>query len=180
VAALTIALAACAPGAQTPPAAEASVPAPAAPIATAGSAAVIRTDRDTYHLRPMGVAGEPGFTLVTTYHNRSTEPFYLSGCSKIPPRWRLEKQVSGAWVHAYELECALIAAETPPRIAPGDARVDTLRVVDYTPAWPRFKVHPIAGTYRLVYYGVTPPQARETGMAPPQILRYSNEFRIEE
>jgi hypothetical protein len=113
--------------------------------------------------------------------NPTTDTLYLVGCRNLSPPV-LEKFRNGEWDTVYGP--VVQSCLTPPsRIAPGEVRRDTFRLVGYRPGQniePTFDVE-IDGTYRLrrmIYTELGGEQDR-TGEAPvPPEKRVSNPFEL--
>jgi hypothetical protein len=113
-----------------------------APLATtpAGGKA-LTTDRAVYVATRERGDGGPGlyrFTVVATYANRSGAPVYLQRCNPDDPNPIYALQLVGAgpvggprpWRVAYDPIWACGGHDRPIVVRPGQARVDTLRLVD--------------------------------------------------
>jgi hypothetical protein len=141
----------------------------------------IQTSMRAYSMEPMGMGNR--LTIVATFRNRSTAPIYLERCGSDGPTYALEKQAGDQWASAAAPVCQLIGA-APIVVPPGESRTDTLRLLDLSApnAAPRFQIHPIRGTYRLVYDAFAriveePPITRPTDRLPIE-ARVSNRFEV--
>ncbi len=130
--------------------------------------------------------------LLTDYHsrvvleipyqvyNQTSNPLYFVACRTSMPA--LEKRVGGEWRLAYAA-VRVLASLHPVKIAPGEARADTLRVKGYLPGQniaPEFYTE-IEGTYRLrcdVYGGVDDDWQPLDHTLLPLEQRVSNTFGV--
>ena len=155
----------------------------------AGDSLVVRTTDTVYR-----AAVEPSavwLTLVAILSNGTHDTLWVHPClqsAPFPPLITLQRLEGDAWRTVWGPFCTRALIMQPPRVLPGQSRVDTLRIWGSFDArtFPQFPP-PVPGVYRLVYGDVfrrwyptqPPPGARNPlGVAVDSTRLISNPFRI--
>ncbi len=158
----------------------ATAPACASRNPSAPAAGGLRTDRSEYVITRSDRLIE--VTIGLTYLNNTGAPVYVPICrAPYPPD--LEKHVNEHWLNAYS-PGVLRCLERPLSIEAGATYRFTYRVAGGLPGsniGPKFKVQPIAGTYRAVWglYSKRLPDGSVTDLLP-LAARVSNTFELRE
>jgi hypothetical protein len=153
--------------------------------AAAAAAPLIRTEREVYRAAVTPTAVE--LMVVATFINRTRDTLFIHPCQQqppFPPKVHLEKRVGGTWRLAWGPVCFHVLMLEPPRLAPGQSRMDTVRIWGSLKPneYPDFAAGPVGGTYRLVYdwvYRSWDPNRRPgLGELLIDAALVSNEFRV--
>jgi hypothetical protein len=164
----------------------------ATPSPSVADSHLVRTEAKTYRAR----VTESAVTLVViaTFTNTTSDTLALHPCvqhSPYPLAISLQRREDGKWRTVLAPVCTLMLMFSPPRLLPGQARTDTVRLQgsrdpNTLPGW---SPGPIAGSYRLAYSQVyrrwyvrnPPPDARNRlGEPLADSLLVSNTFRVVE
>jgi hypothetical protein len=144
------------------------------------------TTNDTGYVAMREPGGGPvvryGFTLVARYRNPTSAPIYLARCHASSPTPVYDVQLveaSHSGGSAYSPVWACAAHDKQIVVAPGAARVDTLKI-DGPATWSGVTKKPLGvleGRFRLAY---DPQGCPGDGRCEIVVdsLRYSNEFTI--
>ena len=157
-----------------------------------GEAELVRTDSN--HYRATVTADAVTLVVIATFTNRTQDTLVLHPCVQRPPYplvVRLQREVGGVWRTALGPTCTLALMLNPPRLLPGQARTDTVRLKGWRRpnVMPQFPSGPIGGQYRLAYsdvyrkwYPDGPPPGAKNNLGEPlaDSLLVSNPFQIEE
>lgn len=160
-------LAACSPGSTSE-------------VATSGAAntAAITTDEPSYRFELDD--GMQRLDVEYAFENRSGRAAHVARCGSTAVQFRLEKQVGGAWVPAFDPICPLILVE--PYVVPAGEVLEGEIVIDLVPgAEPRLQVAEVPGTYRLLLsiHDGWDPDPGELGPLLPVEVRATEPFTIE-
>ncbi|MDQ6768953.1 MAG: hypothetical protein M3Z54_03080 [Gemmatimonadota bacterium] len=160
--------------------------------ATVPKTSLIRTNREEY--RAVITSDAITISVIATFTNATRDTLTLHPCSQQPPYplvVQLDRLQGSQWRIALAPICNDALLLDPPTLMPGQVRVDTLQLRGWRLANtdPTFSPGPLAGQYRLHYYGVyrkwyprnPPPDAKDQlGEQLDDSLRVSNVFRIME
>lgn len=164
----------------------------AAPFPIEPESRLIRVQAEVYRVRV--TASAVTLTIVSTFTNRTQDTLTLHPCAQHPPyplAVSLQRREDGVWRTVLSPVCTLALMLDPPRLLPGQARTDTVRLEgSRTPnTFPQFPAGSVAGLYRLAYSSVyrrwypenPPPNARNSlGEPLADSLLVSNPFRVTE
>jgi hypothetical protein len=164
----------------------------AAPATIEPESRLIRTEAEAYRARVTPTAVT--LTIVSTFTNTTQDTVILHPCAQHPPyplAVSLQRRENGDWRTVLSPVCTLMLMSNPPRLLPGQARTDTVRLEgSRTPnTFPQFPPGSVAGIYRLAYSSVyrrwyqgnPPPDARNRlGEPLADSLLVSNPFRVTE
>jgi hypothetical protein len=164
----------------------------AAPNPVTPDSGLIRTEAGAYRAKVTSSAVT--LTVVSTFTNMTPDTLVLHPCAQAPPyplAVSLQRSEGGVWRTVLSPVCTLALMLNPPRLLPGQARTDTVRLQGLrTPnTFPQFPSGPVAGLYRLAYSSVyrkwypqnPPPNARNNlGEPLADSLLVSNPFRVTE
>jgi hypothetical protein len=164
----------------------------AAPNPIVPDSRLIRTEAEAYRasVTSTGVT----LTVVSTFANLTGDTLVLHPCAQRPPyplAVSLQRNDGGVWRTVLSPVCTLALMLNPPRLLPGQARTDTVRLQGLrTPnTFPQFPPGPVAGLYRLAYSSVyrkwyprNPPPGARNSLGEPlaDSLLVSNPFRVTE
>jgi hypothetical protein len=164
----------------------------ATPNPSAPDSYFIRTEADVYRARATESAVT--LTVVARFTNTTRDTLVLHPCAQhrpYPLAVSLQRNEGGTWRTVLAPWCTLALMFSPPRLLPGQTRIDTVRLQGsrHPNTLPGFSAGPIAGSYRLAYSQVyrkwyprnPPPGARNRlGEPLPDSLLVSNMFRVVE
>lgn len=141
----------------------------------------IRTDADTYELRPWGHDG-----LATEIHirfrNITNRPLAIVNCHEMLTPV-LQKRTADGWIHMWSPP-TLMCLSRPIVIRPGRVYERTIHVFGALPpsnVSPEFASRDVAGTYRMVMGSVVTgydANRQDFGNPVPLQFRLSNEFEL--